>query len=75
MENFLHIAIVGVALSGTIQYIKTRFGTTGIGTKFITLGLALIVGTGVYLLQDTSYWETIIGVLGSASVVYAFFMK
>ena len=50
-------------------------GTSGMTTKAITVGLALVVGMTIYFLKDTSYWETIIGVLGSASVVYAFFIK
>ena len=75
MENLLSIAIVGALLSGVIQLIKLKFGTNGIGTKLLTLVLAFVVGGVVYFLQDSAYWENVLGLLGTVSVVYAFLLK
>lgn len=62
-------------LSLFIQWIKDKLGTDSLGTKLLTVGLALLVGGLIYFFQDTAYWETAIGVLAAASTVYAFFLK
>lgn len=71
----LEIAIVGASLSFVIQFIKQKMGTNSNGTKALTIVLALAVGGVVYFLQGSPYWETVVGILGVASTVYAFFLK
>lgn len=73
--GILEIAIVGAILAGIIQFLKNKFGTEGWQTKVLTVLLALIVGAGIYFFQNTSYWETVMGVLTAASTVWAFFLK
>jgi len=72
---FLQIGIVGVALSGLIQFIKTKFITDPNTTKLLTIALAIVVGTLFYVLKSTPLWPTILGILGAASMVYAFLLK
>lgn len=75
IENFLSIGIIGVISSFLINYIKEKWGTTGWGTKAITILLALIVGAGYAWLVQTPYFDTVVGILSSATIVWAFFMK
>lgn len=75
IDNFLAIGIVGVFLSLVIQIIKKMFGTDNVKTKFITIVLSVGVGSFYYFLRDTIYWQTILGVLASASTVYALFFN
>lgn len=75
INDFIGIAIVGAALSVVIQGIKNRFGTESGETKALTIFLALIVGAAYVAIRSTSYFETIILVLSSASAVYAFLMR
>lgn len=75
VNDFIGIAIVGAALSVVIQGIKNRFGTESGETKALTIFLALIVGAAYVAIRSTSYFETVILVLSSASAVYAFLMR
>jgi hypothetical protein len=75
LTDFLAIGIVGVALSLFIQVVKGKFGGSSGRTKLITLGLAVVVGTGYTLLRETAIFQTVLEVLASASTVYAFFFK
>lgn len=75
IADFVGITIIGAILSIVVQIIKTQFGTESNTTKLLTLGLALIIGGGYVWLRSTSYFETVIIVLGSASAVYAFLLK
>lgn len=74
--DFLGIAIVGAVLSLAIQWIKTKFPAQGsLKMKGITLVLSIVIGLFYFALRQTSWWEPIIGVLGAASTVYAFFLS
>lgn len=75
MVEFLAIAVVGAVLSAIMQIIKEKFGTDSGTSKFLVIGLSLIVG-GVYVwVRSTPYWETALTVLMSASTVYALLIK
>lgn len=75
IQDLLGIGVVGALMTVIIQLIKSKFGTEGLITKFITIGLALVVG-GLYVwLRSTSFFETVIGVLVVSSTVYALFVK
>lgn len=75
IQDFIAISVVGAGLSLAIQSLKVKFGATGWWTKTLTLVLAILVG-GLYIwLRSTPYFETVMTVLGAASVVYAFFLK
>lgn len=75
INAFLGIAIVGVALSGVVQLMKLKFGTSGWQTKALTVVLALVVADGYVWIKDTPYFETVILVLTTTSAVYAFMKK
>jgi hypothetical protein len=75
IQDLLGIGVVGAIMTGLIQLIKSKFGTEGLTTKFITIGLALVIG-GLYVwLRSTSYFETAILILATSSTVYALFVK
>jgi len=75
MQEFLSIGVIGATLAVVIQFIKTRFGLDSITTKLVTLGLAIVLGAVYFFLSQTEIWQTILGVLASASTVWAFFLK
>lgn len=75
MDDFIGISVVGSTLSLVVELIRQRLGPNSGRTKAITLGLSIIVGTGYYILRDTVWWQTILGILMAASTVYAFFFK
>ncbi len=75
METFLQIGIVGTALSFLIQWIKIKFGTDSMKTKGITILLSVFLGAVIYFLAGTTIWLAIVGVLTTASTVFAFFLK
>ena len=78
MENindFIGIAIVGSALSLGIEYLKAKIEPTSFGARIITIGFALMIGGIYYALANTVLWQTILGVLASASTFYAIFLK
>jgi hypothetical protein len=75
INDFLSITVVGAALSLAIESLKAKWGTKGWATKTVTILLSILIA-GLYVwLRQTSYWQTIITVLGAASIVYAFFLK
>lgn len=75
LNDFLSIGVVGAGLSLAIDWLKERFETKGWATKTVTLLFAILIG-GLYVwLRQTSYLQTVLTVLGAASVIYAFFLK
>ncbi len=75
LDSFFSIAIVGVAASFIIEGINQFFGVDSFWAKIVTLLIAVTLGTAMWLLQGTAIWETILGILGVSSAVYAFFLK
>lgn len=71
----LQLSIVGVVLSFIIELIKGKFGPTSAQTKGLTIALAVLLGAFVYFTFGTPFWFATVGVLGAASVFYAFFLK
>jgi len=75
LQDFIGIAIVGSGLSLLVQYLKQKLGTTSWVTKFMLVGLSLLVG-GLYVwVRATNWYGSVLGVLGAASTFYAFFLK
>ena len=75
ISNFVAIARVGVILSTAIQLIKGKFGESSTNTKLLTIGLSIAVGVVYVAIQSTPYFQTIIGILASASTVYSLLLK
>jgi len=72
ITDFIGISIVGAALSIAFQYFKATSGTK---SKLWAIGLSVVVGVVYVFLRDTVWWTTILGVLASASTIYALFLK
>lgn len=75
INDFLAIGIVGAVTSLAIDSIKARWGTESWVTKLVTIGMSIFIGVGYVWARQTSYFETILVILGSASLVYSFFLK
>ena len=75
INDFLGIGAVGIFLSAAIELIQARWDTGSIKTRFITLGLSVALGTVYFLFRETEWWMTVLGILASASTVYAFVTK
>lgn len=77
MENineFLGIAIVGAALSLIIEMVTANVKNPSV-TKLVTIMLSVFVA-GLYVwIRSTPYFQTVVVVLGSASIVYGFFLN
>lgn len=73
--ELLEIGIVGILASGLIQTIKNTFGTSSNKTKLVTVAVALLGGAVIYFFSGTEYWQSALGVLTTASAVYAFLIK
>ena len=73
--NFLGIGVVGVIVSLAVNFIKNKFGVSSGKTKLITLGLCIAGGTAFYFLSKMAIWETIVGVLLTATAFWAFILK
>jgi len=75
MDDFLNIAIVGVMLSIIVNYTKTWTKKQGYDTRVVVVFLSIVLGAFYYTASDTVIWEAMLGILGAASTVYAFFLK
>jgi hypothetical protein len=73
--EFLEIMIVGVGLSAIVEIIKSQFGVNGTKTKVVLIALALLMGAMMYFLSGTTYYQAVLGMLGTASMVYAFIIR
>ena len=74
ISAFLEIGVIGVALSLVVEYIKTK-ATSDLDMRAVVLALSVVVGTGYWIVADTAYYQSVIGVLSAASTVYAIFLK
>lgn len=74
-NDFSSIALVGTIVSTLVEFISRTLKVRGNSAKILTIGLSILLGAGVVYLQSTSFWPTILGVLASASTVYALFFN
>lgn len=75
MDNFLSIAIIGVILSFIIEGINRYLEVNSLGAKIITVVASLVIGGLYFAFSQTQIWESVLGVLASASTVYALLLK
>lgn len=71
VTQFLSIGIVGAALSYFTQWLQEKYGVGGNQTRVIAIAGSVLLGAGVWFLQGTAVWASIMGVLAAASTVYA----
>lgn len=70
----MEIAIVGVAVSLLVQWLKKQFGTNEYMTLVVVLAISLIAA-GVYTyLIAAGYWESVLAVLLTAGSFYTFIL-
>lgn len=74
ISAFLGIGIVGAVLSLVVEYIKAK-SVDQLNLRTLVIALSLVVGSVYWFLADTVYYETVLGVLASASTVYALFFN
>lgn len=74
INEFLGIAVVGALLSLVIEVVTLKISNPLV-TKFITLVLAVAVAGAYVWVRSTSYFQTVVVVLGTASIVYGFFLN
>ena len=75
ISEFLSIAIVGVALSTFVNFVKAKTGASGMKTKAILVGSSIVLGIGFYFLYNSSWYQAGLMVLGFASAIYALFLR
>ena len=73
IQEILNLAIMGGLLSWFLEYVTKKFSKNE--AKGLTIGLSIIVGGLYWWLSQTGSWESILGVLVSASTFYAFILK
>ena len=75
VTEFLSIGIVGVFVSVIIELITVKLSTRPIWSKAVTIIVSLAFA-GLYVwVRNTSFFPTVVTVLGVASTVYALFIK
>ena len=74
INEFMSIAIIETITSFIINYIKKKLGTTSTGTKSLTVALSSIIGGFYVWLRGTSYFESVVLILTTASTIYALLM-
>lgn len=67
----MSIGIVGAVLSLGIQWLQAKYGVEGAQTKAIAVVSSVVLGGFVWFFQGTEMWASMLGVLASASTVYA----
>ena len=75
IQDIFGLAIVGVALTTGIQALKNKFGGDSTRTKLITVAAAILLGAGYWALRDTDILVNFLGILGTASTIYALFVN
>ena len=74
IQEFMGIAVVGGILSLLLEIANSKVSDPQL-SKAITLVASVVVG-GLYVyVRSTPYFETMVTVLGGASIVYGFFLN
>ena len=66
---------IGIAVSLLVQFIKTRWETSSLGTLVTVALVSVGSGTLYYYLGKTSYWETILQIAAYAGAVYTYIIR
>lgn len=75
MDEFLSIGIVGAFLSLGVEYLQARFGASSKEAKGIAIIGSVLLGSAMWYLSSTPYLASVLGVLASASTMYAMFFS
>lgn len=74
-QDFTQILVVGVAISLSMEFLRSKVGRNPELMRFVVVLASIAAGTVYWFLRDTNLWQTILGILGSASTFYAVFLK
>jgi len=74
INQFLAIGVVGAFLSLMIEFFMKEISNPLL-SKMVVLVSAIVVGAVYVLLHNTPYFQTVMTILGSASIVYGFFLN
>jgi hypothetical protein len=74
ITDLVAIPIIGALLSLFFQLVKDKFGSNSFGNKMAIIALSILIGAIYYLFRETPIFITIVGILGTASTVYALFV-
>lgn len=75
VNQFIGIGIVGIVASLIIEAITRLSATNPLTSKFVAVGVSLVLGTGYYFAAQTIWWPTVVAVLAVASTVYSLFFN
>jgi hypothetical protein len=71
----LSLLFVGILVSLVVQFIKTRFKTTQIGTLLAVAVMAIVGSTAAYFLTEYDLYEVVLQILATAGAFYAFIIR
>jgi hypothetical protein len=74
MESFFTIALVGAVLSAFMEFVKSKFGE-GVNAQVFIIVFSILFGAFFYFLEGTQYFETVLGILASATMFYEYIIK
>lgn len=75
IESLFAIGVVGALVSIGIQWLKNKFGIASNKTKLITIGVSILIATIWYLFSTSDWFINAVGILATASTVWALILK
>lgn len=69
------VYILGISASLLVAWLKKKFGTNEWATLSVLLAVSLIAAVGYVVLQNTSFWPLLVGILEAAGAFYAFVLQ
>jgi hypothetical protein len=75
MENFLDITLIGIIASLIIEGINRLWQFDSLKAKVATIVVSIVLGAFYFFMRNSNVWQDIIGILTTASAIYAFFLK
>lgn len=73
--DVLNLALVGAFVSVLVQFVKSSFVTSRIGTVGAVIGLSIAAGALFWFFNDTKFWQASLQVLLYANAFYGFVIK
>ena len=73
MGSFLSIGIIGSLIPIVVEWLKKKYGDEN--ARAYTIWLSIIIGTAIYFVSQTPIWQSILGCLAGASLMYSYVLK
>lgn len=71
--DFTSLVIVGALASLVVEFIKRVSGANKEKSIALSILVSLAFATIYHFLRETSYWQSLLTILGIANTVYGFF--